>query len=91
MKFTWNMPVECDINIFQIVTHIITTLTIKRISGVPVSDEFVRELAEAEIEFAIEGEGYTLNEVPTPVFEQIKKKVLENVFYQTEMDLGKEW
>ena len=91
MKFTWTMPAECDINIFQIVTRVNVTIITEMVENGFVSDAFVNKCVESEIEFAIDGEGYTLDEVPIPIFEQIKKKVLENVGYQMRMDLGEEW
>lgn len=90
MKFTWNIPAECDINIFQIVTRIEATIIEEMVENGFISDAFVDKCVEDEIEFAIDGEGYTLDEVPIPIFEQIKKKVLENVGYQMRMELDEE-
>lgn len=91
MKFTWNIPAECELNVTKIGSYVNERITdaFERNGQYP-NENTIHTFIEYELYEALEGEGYTTDEVPDSVYTEMCEEVLKHVCYQTIMDLGEE-
>lgn len=87
MTFEWNIPAHCEINPVEIAENINKEIeAIIRNYGY-ITDDEIRGDIEEELWEAIDWQGYTWEEVPKDILEQMIKAVRNNIAYQTKMNL----
>ena len=91
MKFTWNIPAECEINIQRCAEWVNEQIQKDFFWDGKYPDEMtIIGYTTNKVLDMIDGEGYVSNEVPQEVLTKICEEVLKHVCYQTIMDLGEE-
>ena len=91
MKFTWNIPAECEINILRCAERVNETIreAYHWNRKYPDEETIIDEVTD-EVLDAVDGEGYVSSEVPQWVLTKMCEEVLKHVGYQTIMDLEEE-
>lgn len=91
MKFTWTIPVECEINIQRCAHRINEKIqeTYDWLGKYPDEDTIIDYTTDVVLD-AVDGEGYMKDEVPNAILIKMCGEVLKYVGYQTIMDLGEE-
>ena len=91
MKFTWTVTNECELNVTNLGEYVNERITdaFERDGQYP-CENTIRTFIEYELYEALEGEGYTTEEVPDNLYTKMCEEVLKHVCYQTIMDLGEE-
>ena len=91
MKFTWNIPVECEINIQRCAERVneIIRGAYYWNGNYPDEETIIDEVTD-EVLNAVDSEGYVRDEVPQEILTKMCEEVLKYVGYQTFMDLGEE-
>lgn len=88
MKFTWSIPVECEVNIQRCANRVNEKIqgAFDWLGKYPDEDSVIDYTTEVVLD-AVDGEGYVRNEVPQWVLAKMCGEVLKYVGYQTIMDL----